>query len=110
MASQPPATNPAPQELTKNDPALPFNTTHCNAAEVIKRHTTELTTALGNDFHYFFGKFIELGFVTRTAAGDISTKLGIGNEEKGHQLLTLVIANYNTSRCASRCTWLEKVV
>ena len=76
--------------------------------EVINRHSTELTTAIGSDFHYFSNKFIELGFVTRTAAGDISTKLGIGHEEKGHRLLNFVIVNCNAS--LDKKKWFSKFV
>ena len=106
QSTQPPATNPAPQELTNNDLALLLNTQHSSAVEVIHRHSTALTNAIGNNFHYFSNKFIELGFVTRTAANDIPTIVGIGNMERGHQLLKLVIDNCNIS--PDKKKWLEK--
>ena len=99
MASQsnhPSGANPVPQELTNIDLAL-FDTHHSSAVEVINRHSTELTTAIGDDLVYFSNKFIELGFVTRRAADDIRTKLGIGNQEKVCQLLNLVITNCSIS-------------
>ena len=97
QSTQPSATNPAPQELTNNDLALLLNTQHSSAVEVIYRHSTALTNAIGNDFHYFSNKFVELEFVTRTAANNIPTIVGIGNMERGRQLLELVIDNCNIS-------------
>ena len=61
--------------------------------EVINRHTSALTAAIGNDINHFSNKFIELRFLSRTAADEILTKLGIGNGEKGRQLLNCVIAS-----------------
>ena len=108
QSTQPPATNPVPQELTNNDLALLLNTQHSSAVEVIHRHSTALTNAIGNDFQYFSNKFVELGFVTRTAANDIPTIVGIGNMERGHQLLELVIDNCNIS--PDKKKWLEKFI
>ena len=75
---------------------------------LLHKHASALTTAIGNDLPYFSVKFIELEFVTRTAANDISTKLGIGNREKGGQLLNLVTENCNMSLDKEK--WLDKFV
>ena len=99
MASQsnhPSGAKPVPQELTNNDLAL-LDTHRSSAVEVINRHSTALTIAIGDDLVYFSDKFIELGFVTRRAANDILNKLGIGNQEKSRQLLNLVITNCSIS-------------
>ena len=101
--TQPAATNPATQELT-----FLHSTPDSIAVEVINRHSTPLITAFSNDLHYFSTKFIELGFVSKTAADDIPTKLGIGNREKGRQLLNLVIDNCSISLDMNK--WFNKFV
>ena len=110
MASQsthPSGANPVPQELTNNDLAF-FDTHRSSAVEVINRHSTALTTAIGVDLVYFSNKFIEIGFVTRQAADDILNILGIRNQEKGRQLLNLVITNCNISLDQKK--WFDKFV
>ena len=79
-----------------------------SALDVINRHSTALTIAIGNDVPFFSNKFIELGFITRVAADDIHSKLGIGSQEKGLQLLNLVVAHYHISR--EKMKWLDKFV
>ena len=75
--------------------------------EVINRHTSALTAAIGNDINHFSNKFIELGFLSRTAADEILTKLGIGTGEKSRQLLNCVIENCRMSRHKE---WFNKFV
>ena len=79
-----------------------------SALDVINRHSTALTTTIGNNVPFFSNKFIELGFITRIAADDIHTKLGIGSQDKGLQLLKLVIGNYHISR--DKMKWFDKFV
>ena len=65
---------------------------------VINRHTSHLTETFGNDLQAFSGRFVECGFISSTAANEISSKLGIGNQQKGSELLNLVIANCRVTR------------
>ena len=76
--------------------------------DVINRHSSELTEVIGNDLPYFSSKFIERGFITRDAAGDIDKTMGIGNRQKGNQLLCLAMGNYHISR--DKNSWFEKFV
>ena len=64
---------------------------------VINRHSSDLTRTIGNDLTFFSNKFIELGFISRDASRNILTKHGIGNGEKGSQLLNLVIDHFQRS-------------
>ena len=75
---------------------------------VTDRHTSDLTRTIANDLTYFSNKFIELGFISRDAYDSIITKGGIGNAEKGGQLLSLVIANSHIS--CDKKQWFEKFV
>ena len=65
--------------------------------DVINRHSSELTEVIGNDLPYFSSKFIERGFITRGAAGDIDKKTGVGDRQKGNELLSLAMGNYHIS-------------
>ena len=64
---------------------------------VINRHTSDLARTIAKNLTYFSNKFIQLGFINRDASDNILTKHGIGIAEKGSQLLSLVIDNFNTS-------------
>ena len=48
-------------------------------------------------------KFIELGFISRDAYNDIKTQRGVGNREKGSQLLNLVIDHFQRSHYKKNC-------
>ena len=65
--------------------------------DVINRHTSDLTRTVGDDLMYFSNKFIGLGFISRNASKNILTKKGVGDEEKGSQLLSLVIDHFQRS-------------
>ena len=65
--------------------------------DVINGHATDLTSAIGNNLLYFSNKLIELGFISRYASDNTLTKHGIGNREKGSQLLSLVIDHFQRS-------------
>ena len=75
---------------------------------VINRHTSALTRTIGNSIQYFSNKFIELGFISRDASDNILTKHGIGKGEKGSQLLSLVIDNFNITH--NKKDWFDKFV
>ena len=75
------------------------------AVEVINRHTSHLTETFGNDLQTFSGRFVECGFISSSAANDISSKHGIGNQQRGSELLNLVIANCRVT-CDSR-KWFD---
>ena len=70
--------------------------------DVINRHSSELTEVIGNDLPYFSSKFIERGFITRGAAGDIDKKTGVGDRQKGNELLSLAMGNYHISHDKNR--------
>ena len=76
--------------------------------DVINRHSSELTEVIGNDLPYFSSKFIERGFITRGAAGDIDKKTGVGDRQKGNELLSLAMGNYHISHDKNR--WFEDFV
>ena len=66
--------------------------------EVINRHTTELSTLIGDDEVYFTNEFIRLGIITRHSSKEIRTTCGIGNGERGRRLLDTVTTNIGGSR------------
>ena len=76
--------------------------------DVINRHSSKLTEVIGNDLPYFSSKFIERGFITRGAAGDIDKKTGVGDRQKGNELLSLAMGNYQISHDKNR--WFEDFV
>ena len=101
--------NPLPQQLSKGVVANPvFQAPPSSPEDVINRHTSKLTEVIGNDLPYFSSKFIERGFITHDAAGDIDKTMGIGNRQKGNQLLCLAMGNYHISR--DKNSWFEKFV
>ena len=75
---------------------------------VINRHTSDLTRTIGDDLTYFSNKFIGLGFISRNASKNILTKRGVGDEEKGSQLLSLVIDHFQRSR--NKKNWFDEFV
>ena len=94
-SSQAPSSGP-PQleraEASLSQVTSPQPSVHA-AIEAIKRHASRLTETFGNDLQAFSSRFVECGFISSSAANEISSKHGIGNQQKGSELLNLVIAN-----------------
>ena len=71
---------------------------HIPYIDVVNQHSDVLTETISGDLTFFINKFIELGFVTRTATANILSQHGVGNGEKAGQLLSLLNACYNRTR------------
>ena len=74
--------------------------------QAINRHTSHLTETFGNDLQAFSGRFVECGFISSTAANGISSMPGIGRQQKGSELLNLVIANCRVTRDSRK--WFDR--
>ena len=74
----------------------------------IRKHYSNLTKVFGDNLPYFSTKFVELGFVSRDSVDNISTMLGIGDQERGRRLLSSITTNLGTSRDAK--TWFKSFV
>ena len=66
--------------------------------DVVNQHSDVLTETISGDLTFFINKFIELGFVTRTATTNVLSQHGVGDGEKAGQLLSLLNACYNRTR------------
>ena len=85
----------SPQPSVQPVPAV----SDCEAViEAINRHTSHLKETFGNDLQAFSGRFVECGFISSTAANGISSKHEIGSQQRGSELLNLVIANCRVTR------------
>ena len=87
---------------------LEYNTKHTPYIDVVKQHSDVLTETINGDLTFFINKFIELGFVTRTATANTLSHHGVGNGEKAGQLLSLLTAHYNRTR--NKKKWFNKFV
>ena len=76
--------------------------------DVVNQHSDVLTETISGDLTFFINKFIELGFVTRTATANVLSQYGVGNGEKAGQLLSLLTAHYNRTR--NKGKWFDKFV
>ena len=76
--------------------------------DVVNQHSDILTETISGDLTFFINKFIELGFVTRTATANVLSQHGVGNGEKAGQLLDLLNAHYN--RTCNKEKWFDKFV
>ena len=76
--------------------------------DVVNQHSDVLTETISGDLIFFISKFIELGFVTRTATANVLSQHGVGNGEKAGQLLSLLNACYN--RTPNKEKWFDKFV
>ena len=76
--------------------------------DVTNRHRHDLNSAISNDLVYFSNKFIGLGLISRYASDNILTKKGVGNGEKGSQLLSLVIDHFHRSH--NKKNWFDDFV
>ena len=63
--------------------------------DIVNQNSDILTETISGDLTFFINKFIELGFVTRTATANVLSQHGVGNGEKAGQLLSLLTAHYN---------------
>ena len=77
---------------------------------VINRRTSGLTRTIGNNIQYFSNKFIGLGFINPfyIIPDDSHSIHRIGDEEKGSQLLSLVIDNFRRSH--DKKNWFDDFV
>ena len=75
-------------------------------SDVMDRHCVALTDAIHGDLVTVSNKFLELGFVTRTATDDILSKNGISSREKANQLLSLVTSSHDRSH--DKKEWFDK--
>ena len=75
-------------------------------SDIIDRHCVALTDAIHGDLVAVSNKFLELGFVTRTATGDILSKNGISSREKATELLSLVTLSHDRSH--DKKEWFDK--
>ena len=76
--------------------------------DVINQHSEILTETISGDLTFFINKFIELGFVTRTATANVLSQHGVGDGEKAGKLLSLLTAHYNRTRNKEK--WFDKFV
>ena len=76
--------------------------------DVVNQHSDVLTETISGDLTFFINKFIEFGFVTRTATANVLSQHGVGNGEKAGQLLSLLTAHYN--RISNKDNWFDKFV
>ena len=76
--------------------------------DVVNQHSDILTDTISGDLTFFINKFIELGFVTRTATANVLSQHGVGNGEKAGQLLSLLNACYD--RTCNKENWFDKFV
>ena len=76
--------------------------------DVVNQHSEILTETISGDLTVFINKFIELGFVTRTATANVLSQHGVGSGEKAGQLLSLLTAHYN--RTHNKEKWFDKFV
>ena len=82
--------------------------TYTSYIDIVDKNSDVLTETISGDLTFFINKFIELGFVTRTATDDILSPHGVGNREKTRQLLSLLTAHYNRTRNKEK--WFDKFV
>ena len=76
--------------------------------DVVNQHSDILTETISGDLTFFINKFIELGFVTRTATTNLLSQHGVGDGEKAGKLLNLLTACYN--RTHNKEKWFDKFV
>ena len=76
--------------------------------DVVNQHSDILTETISGDLTFFINKFIELGFVTRTATANVLSQHGVGDGEKAGKLLDLLNACYN--RTHNKKNWFDKLV
>ena len=76
--------------------------------DVVNKHSDVLTETISGDLTFFINKFIELGFVTRTATANVLSQHGVGNGEKAGQLLSLLTAHYNSE--AHNFRWAKNTI
>ena len=76
--------------------------------DVVNQHSDVLTETISGDLIFFINKFIELGFVTRTATANVLSQHGVGDGEKAGQLLSLLTACCNRTRNKEK--WFDKFV
>ena len=50
--------------------------------DIVDKNSDILTETISGDLTFFINKFIELGFVTRTATDDVLSQHGVGNRER----------------------------
>ena len=81
---------------------------HTSYIDVVNQHSDILTETISGDLTFFINKFIELGFVTRTATANVLSQHGVGYGEKAGQLLSLLTAHYN--RTHNKEKWFDKFV
>ena len=75
---------------------------------MINSNISILTEAISHDLLYFSGKFIESGFVTKTAKTGIFSKTTISDGDKASQLLDVVITSYKIA--SQKQEWVDKFV
>ena len=108
----PPSTSASPINTTSAFPQHSGTASHAPSHEytsysyIIDRHCVPLTDAIHGDLVTVSNKFLELGFVTRTATDDILSKNGISSREKATQLLSLVTSSHDRSH--DKKEWFDK--
>ena len=75
---------------------------------VMDEHTTAVTDTVSLDLTYFSNKFIEIGFITQTAASEVLSKLGVSAGDKSRELLHLARQNYKIS--LKKQVWADKFI
>ena len=108
----PPSTSASPIDTTSTFPQHSGTASHAPSHEcfsysdVIDKHCVALTNAIHGDLITLSNKFVELGFVTRTATDDILSKHGTSSREKANQLLNLVTLSHDRSHGTKE--WFDK--
>ena len=104
-ATPPLQSSPHPQSAVSGSPAYHQSRV---VEDVTNRHRHDLNSAISNDLVYFSNKFIGVGLISRYASDNILTKKGVGNGEKGSQLLSLVIDHFHRSH--NKKNWFDDFV
>ena len=75
---------------------------------MISNYISELNDTISVDLMYFSDNFVENNFITKRAARDVHTKMGISNSAKSSELLHKVEVNYTSAE--EKQVWVEKFI
>ena len=81
---------------------------HADMLEVMNSHAVILSRIVSRDLTNFSNKFVEKGFITRSATDEVLSQHAVGNSNKASQILEGVKENYDYS--LKRQEWAEKFI
>ena len=76
--------------------------------EVMDNHAVNLSGIVSEDLTNFSNKFVEKGFITRSATDEVLSQHAVGNSNKASQILEGVKKNYEYS--LNKQAWAEKFI